>query len=223
MTIYQMLQEAQDEGYQVFQAKLVPNIPAETIIGVRTPEMRRIAKEVDASDYRDEFLASLPHAYYEENLIHFFILAMIRDFDSCVQAVDTFLPYVDCWPVSDQASPKTFKKYHEALLPHIHRWIGSSHVYTARFGMRMLMNEFLGEDFREAYLEEVAARGGDDYYLQMMEAWFFATALAKQYDATVPYLAEHRLSDQVHRMVIRKALESYRVSDAHKEFLRGCR
>ena len=223
MTLYDRLKEVRDESYREFQSKLVPNIPPETIVGVRTPEMRRIAKEVFESADRDAFLNDLPHRYYEENLIHFFVLSMIRDFDECVRRVEAFLPYVDCWPVSDQATPKAFRKNHEKLLPYIRKWIASEHVYTARFGIRMLMNEFLDADFREEYLSLVAAKQGEDYYLKMMVAWYFATALAKRYDETVPYLEARRLDEWTHKKAIRKAIESFRVTDAHKEYLKSLR
>jgi 3-methyladenine DNA glycosylase AlkD len=223
MTLYRRLAEVKDDAYREFLAKLVPNIPKETILGVRTPEMRKIAKEVFESAERDAFLNDLPHKYYEENLIHFFVLAMIRDFDECVRRVEAFLPYVDCWPASDQATPKSFRKNHEKLLPYIEKWIASDHVYTARFGLRMLMNEFLDADFKEEYLALAASKQGEDYYLKMMIAWFFATALAKRYDETVPYLEQHRLDEWVHKKAIQKAIESFRVSDAHKEYLKRLR
>lgn len=223
MTVYEKLLEVKDSEYKEFQAKLVPNIDPETIIGVRTPDMRAVAKEVFNSDEKEAFLQELPHKYYEENLVHFFILALIKDFDECVSKVEEFLPFVDCWPVSDQATPKAFKKNHEKLLPYIKKWIASDHVYTARFGIRMLMNEFLGEDFKEEYLELVASKKGEDYYLKMMVAWYFATALAKRYDESVVYIDQHRLDDWVHKKAIQKAIESYRVSDDHKDYLRSLR
>lgn len=223
MTVYEMLLSAKDDAYREFQAKLVPNIPKETILGVKTPQMREIAKKVAGGAERDAFLKSLPHKYYEENLIHFFVISLMKDFDECVKAVEEFLPYVDCWPVSDQATPKSFRKNHEKLLPYIRKWIDSDHVYTARFGMRMLMNEFLGEDFKEEYLSWVADKKGVDYYLQMMQAWYFATALAKQYDASVKYIEERKLNEWVHKKSIQKAVESFRVSDEHKEYLKSFR
>lgn len=223
MTLFDRLTEVKDDEYRIFQAKLVPNIPPETILGVRTPQMRKIAKEVYESDYRDEFLNDLPHKYYEENLIHFFVLALIKDFDECVKRVEEFLPYVDCWPVSDQATPKSFKKNHQKLLPYIKKWISSNHVYTARFGLRMLMNEFLGEDFKEEYLELAACKKGEDYYLKMMIAWFFATALAKRYDESVKYIENRRLDEWTRKKAIQKAVESYRVSDEHKKYLKSLR
>ncbi|MBQ6541972.1 MAG: DNA alkylation repair protein [Lachnospiraceae bacterium] len=223
MTLYDKLVAVRDEGYRAFQVKLVPNIPAETIVGVRTPDLRQIAKELFESADREAFLKSLPHTCYEENLVHFFVLAMIKDFDSCVQGVEAFLPYVDCWPVSDQATPKAFRKNHEKILPYIRKWIAAEHIYTARFGLRMLMNEFLDDDFKAEYLELAAQKKGEDYYLKMMAAWFFATALAKRYDETVPYFEEHRLDEWVHKKAIQKAVESYRVTDAHKAYLRNLR
>ena len=223
MTVYERLLKGQDKEYRDFQIKLVPNISPDAMIGVRTPDMRNIAKEVFKSDERDAFLKKLPHKFYEENLVHFFLIAMIKDFDECVKAVDEFLPYVDCWPVSDQATPKSFKKNHEKLLPHIKKWIASDHVYTARFGIRMLMNEFLGDDFKKEYLELVASKRGEDYYLKMMVAWYFATALAKQYDESVKYIEERKLDDWVLKKAIQKAVESYRVTDEHKEYLKTFR
>ena len=223
MTLYSQLMEVRDEEYREFQAKLVPNIPQEMILGVRTPEMRRIARMVFEGPDREAFLNDLPHRYYEENLIHFFVIAMIRDFDECIRRVEEFLPCVDCWPVSDQATPKSFKKNHQKLLPYIRKWIASEHVYTARFGMRMLMHEYLGEDFREEYLQLVAGKKSDEYYLKMMAAWYFATALAKRYEETVPYFEERRLDEWVHKKAIQKAVESYRVTDEHKEYLKSLR
>ena len=217
------LMALKDDAYREFQAKLVPNIPKETILGVRTPDLRKIAKEVFASSDREAFLSNLPHRYYEENLIHFFVISMIKDFDECVQAVEGFLPYVDCWPVSDQATPKAFAKNHQKLLPHVRKWIASDHVYTARFGIRMLMNEYLGEDFQPEYPKLVASKKSDEYYLNMMSAWYFATALAKRYEDIVPCFEDRRLDEWVHKKAIQKALESYRVTEEHKEYLKTLR
>lgn len=223
MTIQERLAACGSETYRDFQSKLVPNIPKETILGVKTPDLRRIAKELRGTEEAEAFLTALPHRYYEENLVHFFLIAMIRDFDACAAAVETFLPYVDCWPVCDQSSPKAFAKNHEKLLPLIQKWMASEHVYTVRFGIRMLMNEFLGADFRPEYLAWVAAIRHEDYYVNMMIAWYFATALAKRYDESVEYLEMHRLAPWTHKKAIQKALESYRVSDAHKEHLKTLR
>ena len=221
--IYDRLVQYQDEKYREFQSKLVPNIPKETILGVKTPQMRAIAKAVAGTPEAEEFLRTLPHAYYEENLVHFFLLAGIKDFDACVEAVERFLPYVDCWPVCDQSSPKVFTKHHDRLLPCIRRWIASDHVYTARFGMRMLMNEYLGEDFKAEYLGWVAEKQGEDYYLKMMVAWYFATALAKQYDASIVYFEQRKLDPWTHKKAIQKAIESFRVSEEQKEYLKTLR
>ena len=223
MTLYHELLAVKDDAYRALQTKLVPNVPPETIVGVRTPDLRRIAKNVSARADCGAFLRDLPHRYYEENLIHFFVLAEIKDFDACVRGVEAFLPYVDCWPVSDQATPKSFRKNREKLLPYVKNWIASEHVYTARFGLRMLMNEYLDADFRPEYLELAASKTGEDYYLKMMVAWYFATALAKQYDAALPYLENHRLPEWTHKKAIQKALESFRVTPEHKEYLRTLR
>ena len=220
MTVKDALFSYQDLKYRDFQSPLVPNIDKETIIGVRTPQMRQVAKEFYNTPEGSEFLSKLPHKYYEENLVHFFMIAMIKDFDECVKEVERFLPYVDCWPVCDQSSPKVFKKKHKELLPLIKKWIASDHVYTARFGIRMLMNEFLGDDFREEYLEWVSDVKGEDYYIKMMVAWYFATALAKRYDETVPYIEQHKLEEWTHKKAIQKAIESYRISDEHKAYLK---
>lgn len=223
MSVYERLLAVKDSEYREFQAKLVPNIDPATIIGVRTPDMRNIAKEVAKSPEKETFLKELPHKYYEENLVHFFVIAQIKDFDECVKRVEEFLPYVDCWPVSDQASPKSFKKNHNNLLPYIKKWIASNHVYTARFGIRMLMNEFLGDEFKDEYAQMVAEKKGEDYYLKMMVAWYFATALAKNYDETVKYIENHCLDEWVHKKAIQKAVESFRVTDEHKEYLKSFR
>lgn len=225
MTIYERLLEAQDLEYKDFQSKLVPNISPDTMIGVRTPQLRAIAKDFAKSGDAKEFLENLPHKFYEENLMHFFLIAMIKDFDECVREVERFLPFIDCWPVCDQSSPKVFKKNHEKILPLIKKWISSDHVYTSRFGMRILMNEFLDEDFKSEYLKWVASKMprsnlDADYYLKMMVAWFFATALAKQYDAALPFIERKKLELWTHNKAIQKATESFRVSDEHKEYLR---
>lgn len=223
MSVYERLLSYQDEDYKEFQSKLVPNIDKETIIGVRTPQIRGIVKEIFGTEEATIFLQTLPHQYYEENLVHFFLISKIKDFNECVREVERFLPYINCWPVCDQATPLVFKKNHDTLLPLIKKWIKSEHVYTARFGIRMLMNEFLNDDFKDEYLELVSSKSGDDYYLRMMIAWFFATALAKQYDATIKYIENRCLDTWIHKKTIQKAIESYRVSDEHKEYLKTFR
>ena len=223
MSVYERLLSYQDEDYKEFQSKLVPNIDKETIIGVRTPQIRGIVKEIFGTEEVTIFLQTLPHQYYEENLVHFFLISKIKDFNECVREVERFLPYINCWPVCDQATPLVFKKNHDTLLPLIKKWIKSKHVYTARFGIRMLMNEFLNDDFKDEYLELVSSKSGDDYYLKMMIAWFFATALAKQYDATIKYIENRCLDPWIHKKTIQKAIESCRVSDEHKEYLKTFR
>lgn len=223
MTVYERLKEYKDNDYKEFQSKLVPNIDKDTILGVKTPQMRAIAKEMFNTKEGNAFLKKLPHKYYEENLVHFFMIAMIKDFNECIKEVERFLPYIDCWPVCDQSSPKVFKKNHDEILPYIKKWIDSDHVYTSRFGMRMLMNEFLDKDFKSEYLKWVASKKGDDYYLKMMVAWYFATALAKQYDASIVYFEKRKLDDWCHKKAIQKAIESFRVTDEHKDYLRTLR
>ena len=212
--------ELQDKIYRDFQIKLVPTIDSDTIIGVRTPELRTIAKELIKGDYK-AFLDNLPHKYYEENLIHFFIISMIKDFDECISRVEEFLPYVDCWPVSDQASPKCFKKNHNRLLPYIKKWIKSKHTYTIRFGIRVLMNEYLDEDFKKDYLDIVSSIKSDEYYVKMMIAWYFATALAKQYESTIVFIEQEKLDLWTHNKAIQKSLESYRITESQKNYLRS--
>ncbi|MBP5624049.1 MAG: DNA alkylation repair protein [Lachnospiraceae bacterium] len=220
MTIREKLFTFEDPKYRDFQSKLVPNIEKETIIGVRTPDMKKIAKEFAKEESTKDFLKDLPHKYYEENLVHIFILSMIKDFDECVKGLEAFFPYIDCWPVCDQSSPGIFKKNHEKVLPLVKKWIDSDHVYTSRYGMRILMNEFLGDDFKPEYLSCVASKKGDDYYLKMMVAWYFATALAKQYDESVKVIELKELDPWTHNKAIQKACESFRVSDEHKEYLK---
>ena len=221
INIKEELFKLQDLKYRDFQAKLVPNIDSDTIIGVRTPNLRDLSKKVFKDNDYTSFLLELPHKYYEENLIHFFVISMIKDYDKCIEEVERFLPYIDCWPVCDQSSPKVFKKKHEELLPYIKKWISSKHVYTARFGIRMLMNEYLDDDFKPEYLKLVSNIKGDDYYLKMMVAWYFATALAMQYDATIPYIENKKLDTWVHNKTIQKAIESYRITEEHKDYLKS--
>ena len=223
MSVYERLKTYQDNDYKAFQSKLVPNIDNNNIIGVRTPNMRNIAKELFGTKEANDFIKVLPHKYYEENLVHFFLISKIKDFEECVKEVERFLPYIDCWPVCDQATPIVFKKNHNKLLPFVKKWIKSNHIYTARFGIRILMNEYLDEDFKDEYLELVASKKGEDYYLKMMVAWYFATALAKQYDKTIKYIENRKLVPWVHNKTIQKAIESFRITNEHKEYLKTLR
>ena len=212
-----------DEQYRDFQAKLIPGMEPGTMIGVRTPALRSYAKELGKRSDVRFFLEALPHFYFDENQLHAFILSGMKDFDECVRAVDRFLPFVDNWATCDQLSPKVFGKNHAALLPWIEKWLDSAETYTVRFGIGTLMQHFLDQDFDPAYLERVAAVQSEEYYVNMMRAWYFATALAKQYSAALPYLEKRRLDDWTHSKTIQKAIESYRISDARKAYLRALR
>ena len=212
-----------DEPYADFQRKLLPTVAPETFIGVRTPALRKLAKDFRGMPEAKAFLAALPHDYFDENQLHAFLLCEERDFDVCAAQVEAFLPYVDNWATCDQMSPKVFKKNAERLLPPIDRWLESGRTYTVRFGVGMLMEHFLDARFRPEYLEKVAAIHSKEYYVQMMQAWYFATALAKQYDATLPLVQEKRLPLWVHNKTIQKAVESYRITDEQKAVLKALR
>lgn len=206
-----------DEKYRDFQAGLIPGKTSENMIGVRTPELRKLAKEVGANE---EFLAALPHKYFDEDQLHAFIISSMKDKAECLRRAEEFLPYVDNWATCDQMSLKCFKKTPEELLPHIGRWLKSEHTYTIRFAVGCLMEFFLDERFSAEYPELVASLRSEEYYVNMMIAWYFATALAKQYDAVIPYIEQRRLDEWTHRKAIRKAVESYRISDEQKNYLR---
>ncbi|MBQ0018561.1 MAG: DNA alkylation repair protein [Clostridiales bacterium] len=221
MDIIKELYKRSDEKYADFQAKLTPNVDRELFIGVRVPDARKLAKEICKSEDYDDFLAELPHKYYDENMLHGLILSEFKDYDACVEQVERFLPYVDNWAVCDIMSPKCFKKNKERLIGKIVEWAESDEVYTSRFGMEMLMTHFLDEDFKEEYLEIPSDVHIDDYYSRMMVAWFFATALAKQWEATIPYIRENRLEAWTHNKTIQKARESYRITEEQKEYLKS--
>ncbi|MCI6487671.1 MAG: DNA alkylation repair protein [Clostridiales bacterium] len=221
MSIRETLFSLREEKFAAFQARLIPNVAPERIIGVRTPALRKLAKTLRGSGEAEEFLKALPHEFFEENNLHAFLLCEMKDFDACVQAVEDFLPYVDNWATCDQMSPGVFRKNKQALLPYIRCWIASERCYTRRFGTGMLMSHFLDEDFREEYLRLVSDKRSEEYYVNMMIAWYFATALAKQYEAALPYLENRRLDPWVHNKTIQKAVESFRVSDEHKACLRA--
>lgn len=210
----------QDVKYRQMQIKLIPNIAPDTIIGVRTPELRRMAKELEDGE---SFLQKLPHRYFEENQVHSFLLERGKDFAKTVSQVESFLPYVDNWATCDQLHPKVFGKHRQELLPCICRWIGSDAPYTIRFGIGMLMSHYLDADFDPAYPELVAAVHNENYYVKMMAAWYFATALAKQYAAVLPFFTEYRLEKWTHNKAIQKAVESYRLTLEQKDFLRQYR
>lgn len=211
----------QDTGYRDFQMKLIPTAGPETMIGVRTPALRKYAKALVKAGQADEFLKNLPHTYFDENQLHAFILSELKDYDLCIEETDRFLPYVDNWATCDQLSPRIFKKNHARLSEKIPEWISSQETYTIRFGIGMLMQHFLDEDFDPAYPETVAGIRSGEYYVNMMTAWYFATALAKQYETVLPYLEQRRLDPWTHNKTIQKALESYRITAEQKEYLKS--
>ena len=220
MDIEKSLFALKDEKYADFQAKLTPTVDKNLFIGVRVPDTRKLAKEIYKSGCYSGFLHELPHKFYDENMLHGLIVSEIKEYDECIAAVDRFLPYVDNWAVCDIMSPKCFKKNKDKLMDKIIEWSGSDEVYTARFGIEMLMTYFLDEDFKLEYLEIPANVQLEDYYAKMMVAWFFATALAKQWDAAIPYLKENRLEAWTHNRTIQKARESYRITDEQKAYLK---
>ena len=215
------LWELQDMGYRDFQAKLIPTMALENIIGVRTPQVRKVAKKWAKDPQIGEFLAQLPHRYYDENNLHAFIVEQFRDYEECLRQTELFLPYVDNWATCDMMAPKVFAKHTEELLEPIHRWIASGETYTVRFGVGMLMRFYLDEAFRPEYPEWVAGICSEEYYVNMMRAWYFATALAKQYAGTMLFLEEKRLDVWTHNKAIQKACESLRITAEQKLYLRG--
>lgn len=213
----------QDTEYQVFQSKLMPTIPPETVIGVRTPLLRKLAKELAGTPQAEHFLQSLPHRYYEENNLHAFLIEQIRDYDTALAETERFLPYINNWATCDCFCPKVFAKHKAELLIPLRRWLGSDQTYTVRYAMGMLMRYYLDEDFQPEYLVWVAGVHSEEYYLNMMRAWYFATALAKQPDAALPWLTDRRLDVWTHNKTIQKAAESYRISPEMKQQLRELR
>lgn len=217
--IVKELFEMQDEKYRDFQSALIPGSDLEKVIGIRTPLLRKYAKNLPLEDAK-AFLLELPHEYFDENQLHAFIVSEIKDIDACIKEVNTFLPYVDNWATCDQMSPVIFKKHKDKLLVEVKRWIASSETYTVRFGIKMLMQHFLDEDFNLEYLEMVAKIQSEEYYVKMMIAWYFATALAKQYDSVIPFIEEGRLEKWTHNKAIQKSIESYRITTEQKKYLR---
>lgn len=218
--IEKTLYELQDVNYRELQRRTIPNILPETIIGVRVPVLRKLAKDIFSCGEKEEFLATLPHKYHEENVIHMMLISMEKDFDTCVKELDIFLPYADNWAVTDQTVPKGFKNHHKELLPVIERWLSSDHTYTARYAINMYMREFLKDDFDISYVELISRKRGDDYYLKMMIAWYFAEALVTQYDKVIPYIENKKLEKWTHNKAIQKSIESYRITDEQKKYLR---
>lgn len=220
VSIRRYLYEHQDEEYRAFNCRLIPNIPAERIIGVRVPALRELAAKISGTAEAEKLLCALPHDYHEENILHGILISQMKDYGRTISALDRFLPYVDNWAVCDLIRPKVFKKYLQELREQICIWLASDHTYTVRFGIEMLMTWFLDDEFQPEYLEWASHLRSPEYYINMMTAWYFATALAKQYDAALPYLLERRLDAWTHNRAIQKAVESRRISQEKKTFLR---
>ena len=211
----------QDKDYALLQAKIIPNIASEKIIGVRTPALRTFAKTLYKDSDIEAFLSGVPHRYFDEDQLHAFVISLEKDFDRCITRVDAFLPYIDNWATCDQLSPKVFKKNPEKLLPFIQTWIKSDKTYTVRFAIGMLMQHFLDENFDTKYVDMVAEIRSKEYYINMMIAWYFATALAKQYESVLPYIEKKRLDSWTHNKAIQKSVESYRITDEQKKYLKS--
>lgn len=247
--IQQHLLEIQEPTYKEFHMKLMPTIHPDTILGIRIPKLRAYAKELYKAWHKDispevaedcpaiqlqslrnapittnildDFLTALPHTYYEENNLHAFTIEQYTDYEQCINAVDAFLPYIDNWATCDSLRPKIFKKHKAELLTKINEWLVSQHPYTVRFAIEMLLVHYLDDDFSHEYLSLVASVSSEEYYVKMMVAWYFATALAKQYDASLPYLERKCLEPWTHNKTIQKAIESYRITEEQKKYLRN--
>ncbi len=218
--IQEMLFQLEDLEYRAFHSKLIPTVDPAAIIGVRTPELRKLAKQVAKMPEANAFLKSLPHKYYEENNLHGFLLEEIKDYDTCIAALEEFLPYVDNWATCDMMSPKVLKKHLPELLKVIEGWLASGRTYTVRFGIGMLMRFYVDDAFDVAYPETVAAVCSEEYYVNMMRAWYFATALAKQYEKVLPFIENKRLDVWTHNKAIQKSVESNRITKEQKEYLK---
>lgn len=218
--IQKRLFELQDEGYQKFHAKLVPNINPDTVIGVRAPLLKQLAREVAKWPDIDLFLQDVPHTYYDENVLHMRLIGGIKEFDKCLAYTKQFLPYIDNWAVCDVSLPKVFFKNKKELLAFAYECLKSKHPYTIRYGTNILMGAFLDEDFDTRQLQKAAQVSMDDYYVKMGIAWYFATALAKQYDRTIPFIQQKKLEDWTHKKAIQKAVESYRITPEQKAYLK---
>ncbi|MBF1155534.1 MAG: DNA alkylation repair protein [[Eubacterium] sulci] len=214
------LMDLKDEEYKAFNSKLIPNVDESLVIGVRVPALRKLEKELRTEDLGD-WLSDLPHKYLEENTLHGIVISNMKSQEDCLFILEEFLPYIDNWATCDIINPKVLAKDKDGFLSCIKSWIRLEHLYTSRFGMEMLMSYFLDDEFKEEYLELPASVKSEEYYLNMMIAWFFATALAKQWDSAIVYLENNRLSKWTHNKTIQKAIESYRISPEQKEYLRG--
>ena len=219
--IIDLLFARQDIKYRDFQAPLFPNIAKEKMIGVRTPNLKKLAKELNGSELANKFIETLPHDYFDENQLHAFLISLIKDYETCLKEVDRFLPYIDNWGTCDQLSPKVFAKHKDELIISIKKWLKNKHTYTVRFAIGLLLALYLDDSFKKEYMELVSTVQSEEYYINMMVAWYFATALAKQYDTAIKYIEDKKLSPWVHNKTIQKAVESYRISDEQKVYLKG--
>ena len=221
--IQKHLFELQDTKYRDFHSRLMPDTDKETVIGIRVPVLRKYAKSIAGTELSEKFIKELPHHYYEENNLHMMLITRIKDYDRCISEIERFLPYIDNWATCDFPVPKCFAKHKEELLPEIHTFLASGETYTIRYGIGLLMRLYLDEDFKPEYPVMVASVTSEEYYVNMMIAWYFATALAKQWEMCIPYIEERRLSPWVHRKTIQKAVESYRITDEQKVYLKTFR
>ena len=213
--------ELQDLKYRDFHAKLMPTVNKEKLIGVRTPALRVFAKKYGKTDEAKEYLQILPHQYYEENNLHGLLIEQIKDYDTCLEELERFLPYIDNWATCDMLAVKVVKNHLDTFIDEVYRWMESDHAYTIRFGISMLMRYYLEDAFQMEYPEKVAQIRSEEYYVNMMRAWYFATALAKQYDKILPFIEKQKLDVWTHNKTIQKAIESYRITPEQKEYLRG--
>ena len=219
-SLQERLFELQDTKYRDFHSKLIPDIEKDRVIGIRTPMLRRFAKEFGKTPEAEDFLRELPHDYYEENNLHMMLLTPMKDFGKCLEQIERFLPYIDNWATCDLLVVRTVKNHLDSYIKKIDRWLESEHIYTIRFGINMLMRYYLEEEFKSEYPGKVAAIRSEEYYVNMARAWYFATALAKQYDQVLPFLEEQKMDVWTHNKTIQKAIESYRITPEQKEYLR---
>ena len=219
--LQKLLFEYEDKKYADFGAKLIPNLPRESFIGIRSPEYKNILKRIKDDPVIPEFLASLPHTYHEENCLHVALINKMKDFDQCLAELEKFMPYINNWAVNDGLNPACFKKHRPELIAYVQKWISSEATYTRRCGMKILMANYLDQDFKPQYLDLPADLRSTEYYVNMMTAWLFAEALVKQWDSAIKFIEGHRLDAWTHNKAIQKACESFRVSDEKKEYLRS--
>ena len=219
--IIDLLYSKQDIKYRDFQTPLFPGVSEDRFIGVRTPELKKLAKELFNTETANKFIETLPHRYFDENQLHAFLISRIKDYQTCLKEVERFLPYIDNWGTCDQLSPKVFEKHKDELIVNIKEWLKSKHTYTIRFAIGMLMQHYLDESFKEEYMKLVASIKSEEYYVNMMIAWYFATALAKKWDVAIKYIEDKKLSSWVHNKTIQKAVESYRITNEQKTYLKS--